>query len=164
MPSASSHSVAESTDGKSPSCGRSMFFPAAAAAATICMARLQRSSSLPDVRDSEARGGLMKRLFLLALMLGQGQPSDHPSVTVHGRTYTPQSILTRNMGTPEDQAAQFPPHKIIGNIYYVGTRTLSSFLVVTPQGNIIIDSTYERNVPTIQKSVQQLGFKFSYTK
>ena len=92
-----------------------------------------------------------------------GQP-DHPSVTVHGKTYTPRSILARNMGTPEDQEAQFPPHKIIGNIYYVGTRTLSSFLVVTPQGNILINSTYERNVPTIQKSVQQLGFKFSDIK
>ena len=90
-----------------------------------------------------------------------GGPADHPSVTVHGQTYTPQSILTRNMGTPEDQTTQFPPHKIVGNIYYVGTKTLSSFLIVTPQGNILIDSTYERNVPTIQKSVEQLGFKFS---
>jgi len=65
------------------------------------------------------------------------------------------------MGTPADQTTQFPPHKIIGNIYYVGTRTLSSFLVVTPQGNILIDSTYERNAPTIEKSVTDLGFKFS---
>ncbi len=89
---------------------------------------------------------------------------DHPSVTVHGKTYTPQSILSRNMGSTEDQSAQFPPHKIVGNIYYVGTRTLSSFLVVTPQGNILIDSTYERNVPTIRKSVEQLGFKFSDIK
>jgi metallo-beta-lactamase class B len=101
---------------------------------------------------------------LAALFFQAGGPPDHPSVTVHGKTYTPQSILARNMGTPEDQAAQFPPHKIIGNIYYVGTRTLSSFLVVTPQGNILINSTYERNVPTIQKSVQQLGFKFSDIK
>jgi metallo-beta-lactamase class B len=89
---------------------------------------------------------------------------DHPAVTVQGRTYTPRSILARNMGAPEDQTTAFPPHKIIGNIYYVGTRTLSSFLVVTRQGNILIDSTYERNVPTIQKSVQQLGFKFSDIK
>jgi metallo-beta-lactamase class B len=95
----------------------------------------------------------------------QGQPaSDHPAVTVHGQTYTPRSILARNMGTQEDQTTQFPPHKIIGNVYYVGTRTLSSFLVVTPQGSILIDSTYERNVPTIQKSVEQLGFKFSDIK
>src|SRR5437879_9932673 len=91
-------------------------------------------------------------------------PADHPEVTVHGRKFTPRSILARNMGTPEDQTTQFPPHKIIGNVYYVGTRTLSSFLIVTPQGNILINSTYERNVPTIEKSVQQLGFKFSDIK
>src|SRR3989475_8791318 len=94
-----------------------------------------------------------------------GQPApDHPAVTIRGQTYTPRSILARNMGTPEDQTTQFPPHKIIGNIYYVGTRTLSSFLVVTPQGNILIDTTYERNVPTIEKSIQQLGFKVSDIK
>ena len=57
-----------------------------------------------------------------------------------------------------------PPHKIIGNLYYVGTRTLSSFLIVTSQGNILINSTYERNVHTIEKSVEQLGFKFSDIK
>ena len=85
-------------------------------------------------------------------------PPDHPSVTVKGQTYTPRSILARNMGTPVDQTAQFPPHKIIGNIYYVGTRTLSSFLIVTPQGNILIDTTYERNAQTIEKSVTDLGF------
>jgi len=68
------------------------------------------------------------------------------------------------MGTKEDQSMQFPPHRVIDNIYYVGTKTLSSFLIVTPAGNILIDSTYERNVQTIKKSVEQLGFKFSDTK
>jgi metallo-beta-lactamase class B len=58
----------------------------------------------------------------------------------------------------------FPPHKVIGNIYYVGTRSLAVFLVVTPAGNILINSTYERNVPLIQKSIEQLGFKFADTK
>jgi metallo-beta-lactamase class B len=95
----------------------------------------------------------------------QGQPpADHPAVTVRGQTYTPRSILARNMGSEADRMAQFPPHRIIGNIYYVGTTTLSSFLIVTPQGNILIDSTYERNVPTIEKSVADLGFKFADTK
>jgi metallo-beta-lactamase class B len=93
----------------------------------------------------------------------QGQP-DRPSVTVRGQVYTPRSILARNMGTEQDQTTQFPPHKIVGNIYYVGTRTLSSFLIVTPQGNILLDSTYERNVPVIQKSVTDLGFKFADIK
>jgi len=104
-------------------------------------------------------------LMLCAQSNAQGQgPADHPSVTVRGQTYTPRSILARNMGTEADQTTQFPPHKIIANIYYVGTKTLSSFLIVTPQGNILLDSTYERNVPTIQKSITDLGFKFADTK
>ena len=113
----------------------------------------------------------LRAVYIAAVALGltvstiraQNAP-DHPAVTIQGSTYTPRSILARNMGNPEDQTTAFPPHKIIGNIYYVGTRTLSSFLVVTRQGNILIDSTYERNVATIQKSVQQLGFKFSDVK
>ena len=91
-------------------------------------------------------------------------PAEHPAVTIRGVTYTPRSILARNMGTPADQETAFTPHKIAGNIYYVGTRTLPSFLIVTPQGNILINSTYERNVATIAKSVESLGFKFADTK
>ena len=116
--------------------------------------------------------GILKCLVVVAILgvnahmvHAQGQPPpDHPAITVRGQTYTPRSILARNMGTPEDQSTAFPPHKIIGNIYYVGTRTLTSFLVMTPQGAILINSTYERNVPVIQKSVEQLGFKFSDIK
>jgi len=92
------------------------------------------------------------------------QPPDQPAVTVRGQTYTPRSILSRNMGTDEDQTTAFPPHKIAGNVYYVGTRTLSSFLVTTPAGHVLINSTYERNVRTIEQSVTQLGFKFSDIK
>jgi metallo-beta-lactamase class B len=90
-----------------------------------------------------------------------GAPADAPSVTVRGQTYTPRSILARNMGSEEDQTTAFPPHKVIGNIYYVGTRTLSSYLITTPAGHLLINSTYERNVPTIARSVEQLGFAFS---
>jgi len=90
-----------------------------------------------------------------------GATPDEPSVTVRGQTYTPRSILARNMGSDEDQTTAFPPHKVIGNIYYVGTRTLSAFLITTPQGHVLINSTYEKNVRTIEKSVTQLGFKFT---
>jgi metallo-beta-lactamase class B len=92
------------------------------------------------------------------------QQPDLPAVTVRGQTYTPRSILSRNMGTDEDQTTAFTPHKIVGNVYYVGTRTLSSFLITTPAGHILINSTYERNVRTIEKSITQLGFKFSDVK
>src|SRR5947207_12043383 len=95
---------------------------------------------------------------------GRGTQGPGPTVNVRGHTFTQQSLFQRNIGAPDDQTAQFPPHKIIGNIYYVGTKSLAAFLVVTPQGNILINSTYERNVPTIQTSIEQLGFKFSDTK
>ena len=111
------------------------------------------------------RGKTSVCVALLAFLgMGAGQssaPPDTPAVTVRGQTYTPRSILARNMGTEEDQTTAFPPHKVIGNVYYVGTRTLSSFLITTPAGHILINSTYERNVRTIAKSVEQLGFKFS---
>jgi metallo-beta-lactamase class B len=58
----------------------------------------------------------------------------------------------------------FPPFRIAGNLYYVGSEELASYLIVTPQGNILINSSTERNVPLIQKSVEQLGFRFSDTK
>jgi len=80
------------------------------------------------------------------------------------RVLTLQDLFTRNVGNTEQQNKQFPPHKIIGNIYYVGTESLSSFLVTTPQGHILIDTIFERNIPTIQDSVQKLGFKFEDIK
>jgi metallo-beta-lactamase class B len=99
----------------------------------------------------------------------QNPPPDHPSVTVHGHTYNPRSILDRNQGKGTDgpggdMVTQFPPYKIVGNVYYVGTRTLSSFLIVTPAGNILMNSMYERTVPIIQNSVEKLGFKFADIK
>jgi metallo-beta-lactamase class B len=83
---------------------------------------------------------------------------------VDGYTYTQRSLFQRNIGGPDDMTTQFPPYKVIGNIYYVGTTSLGIFLIVTPQGNILINSTYERNMPVILKSVEQLGFKLSDTK
>ena len=95
---------------------------------------------------------------------GRGAQPPGPSVTVNGQTWTQQSLFQRNVGGPDDMTTPFPPHKVIGNIYYVGTKSLAVFLVVTPAGNILINSTYERNVPAIQKSVEELGFKFSDIK
>jgi metallo-beta-lactamase class B len=58
----------------------------------------------------------------------------------------------------------FPPFRIAGNLYYVGSRDLASYLVTTPQGNILINSGLEANVPMIKASIEKLGFKFSDTK
>jgi metallo-beta-lactamase class B len=80
------------------------------------------------------------------------------------KVWTAEEMFRRNIGTPEQLNTQFPPHKIIGNLYYVGTESLGSFLVSTPAGLILINSDYERNVPTIRDSVEKLGFKFTDVK
>jgi metallo-beta-lactamase class B len=77
---------------------------------------------------------------------------------------TADELFKRNIGTPDQFNKQFPPHKVIGNIYYVGSESLASFLVVTPQGNILINSCFEATVPVIRDSVEKLGFKFTDIK
>ena len=76
----------------------------------------------------------------------------------------PEDLFRRNVGTKEQQNKQFPPHKIVGNLYYVGTESLASFLIVTPEGNILINSAYEATVPVIRDSVEKLGFHFADIK
>jgi metallo-beta-lactamase class B len=72
----------------------------------------------------------------------------------------PDDLFRRNIGTPEMMDKQFPPHQIIDNIHYVGTESLASFLITTPDGHILVNTDFERNVPTIKASVEQLGFDF----
>lgn len=63
-----------------------------------------------------------------------------------------------------DWTASFPPHKVIGNVYYVGSKDLASYLITTPQGHILINSNLESSVPMIRQNVERLGFHFSDIK
>jgi len=63
-----------------------------------------------------------------------------------------------------DWKEPFPPHRIIGNLYYVGSKGLASYLITTPQGHILINSNLESSAPQIKQSVEKLGFKFSDLK
>jgi len=56
------------------------------------------------------------------------------------------------------------PFRIAGNIYYVGTQGLASYLIVTPKGLILLDPTMEENVPAIEANIKALGFKLSDIK
>ena len=58
----------------------------------------------------------------------------------------------------------FPPHRVMDNVYYVGTKELASFLITTPEGDILMNSDYESSVPVIQASVKELGFDFKDIK
>ncbi|HEY2645466.1 MAG TPA: subclass B3 metallo-beta-lactamase [Candidatus Acidoferrales bacterium] len=63
-----------------------------------------------------------------------------------------------------DWTNPFPPYRIVGNLYYVGSQGLASYLITTPQGNILINSSLEKSVPLIRDSVEKLGFHFKDTK
>src|SRR5437764_12162929 len=108
---------------------------------------------------------LTSEIALVTLVTAVLCAATAPSVAA--QTPTPQKVWTvddlfrRNIGTREDQDTPFTPHKIIGNLYYVGTRSLGSFLITTPQGHILINSDYERNVPAVRQSIEALGFKYT---
>lgn len=73
--------------------------------------------------------------------------------TIHAQT-TPAS----------DYLIPFPPHHVIGNVYFVGSKGLGIYLVTTPQGDILINAGLEGNVPMIQQSMEKLGFHFQDIK
>jgi metallo-beta-lactamase class B len=93
-------------------------------------------------------------------------------VTVRKNISLASSLLILSLAIASSSAAQvppdwlepFPPFRIAGNLYYVGSKGLANFLVVTPRGNILINSDLEENVPLIETSIEKLGFKFKDTK
>jgi len=71
-----------------------------------------------------------------------------------------REMFSRNVGSAEQQRAQFPPHRIAGNLYYVGSESLASFLIATPEGHILINTNWEDSVEILRASVEDLGFNF----
>jgi metallo-beta-lactamase class B len=63
-----------------------------------------------------------------------------------------------------DWTKPFPPFRIIGNIYWVGSYDLSTYLITTPQGHILINTGVGDTANEIKASVEQLGFKLADTK
>jgi metallo-beta-lactamase class B len=66
-------------------------------------------------------------------------------------------------GTP-DWTEPLAPFRIAGNLYYVGSKGLASYLITTPQGHILINSDLESSTPLLQDSVTKLGFKMGDVK
>jgi metallo-beta-lactamase class B len=80
-------------------------------------------------------------------------------------------LLTLSVGvqaqTEQDRTQDkvpFPAHRIIGNVHYVGTGTLNSYLITTPQGHILINTNFEETVPLLRASVEKLGFQLADIK
>jgi metallo-beta-lactamase class B len=58
-----------------------------------------------------------------------------------------------------DWSKPFPPHRVIGPVYYVGTADLACFLITSPEGHILINTGLADSGPLIRKNIESLGFK-----
>jgi metallo-beta-lactamase class B len=76
----------------------------------------------------------------------------------------PTKLTQEQQALLDEFTAPFPPFHFIGNIYYVGTKELSSFLFVTRAGNILLDAGMEQTVPLVRTNIEKLGFEFRDTK
>ena len=93
------------------------------------------------------------------------------SVCGVARTQTPTAGISGTAAATPSAFAQtndwltpFPAHRVIGNIYFVGSAGLGAFLITTPSGNILINSDLEASVSQIREGVEKLGFKFADIK
>ena len=116
-----------------------------------------------DVRTDRLATPIMRQSIAIIFLTFLALPVGGNVLAQDTRDSHPTAPTPRASGTP-DWAEPFPPFRIAGNLYYVGTKGLASYLVTTPEGNIVINSDLEANVPLIRASVETLGFKFSDIK
>jgi metallo-beta-lactamase class B len=76
----------------------------------------------------------------------------------------PSNATSVAVPSSPDWSEPFPAHRMIGNIYYVGSRGLASYLITTPAWHILINSNLKTPVPMIRESIEKLGFHFSDVK
>lgn len=81
------------------------------------------------------------------------------------RTIAIFALATCAIAQPKDEwRTPFPAHRVVGNVYYVGTYDLACFLITTPKGNILINTGVDGSAPLIVSSIESLGFKVKDTK
>jgi metallo-beta-lactamase class B len=59
---------------------------------------------------------------------------------------------------------EFTPFRIVGNLYYVGTRDLACYLIHTPKGLILINTGLPGSDTMIRRHVEMLGFNYQDIK
>ena len=56
------------------------------------------------------------------------------------------------------------PFRIVGDVYYVGASDVTSYLIVTPRGMILLDGGFAETAPMIEANIAVLGFKLKDVK
>ncbi|AZA56829.1 subclass B3 metallo-beta-lactamase [Chryseobacterium shandongense] len=73
-------------------------------------------------------------------------------------------VVNEPKNHPKEWSQSYEPFRIAGNLYYVGTYDLASYLIVTDKGNMLINTGLADSLPIIKKNIQKLGFKYQDTK
>src|SRR6185503_10984996 len=77
-------------------------------------------------------------------------------------------VLAQTIQEPKttnlEWSTPYPPFRIAGNLYYVGTYDLACYLITTPQGNILINTGLSGSFSQIKNNIETLGFNFEDTK
>lgn len=94
------------------------------------------------VRSKLAAGLFFAALCLLAPAAAAAQPTEE----------------ARSWNRPVE------PYRVVGNVYYVGASNVSSFLITTPAGHVLLDSGFAETVPLIRRNVERLGFRMGDIK
>lgn len=77
---------------------------------------------------------------------------------IHGIVCILFAAATLSAAEPESWTRAVDPVRIAGNIHYVGTEELASFLIVTKEGLILLDAPMEENARLVLANVRRLGF------
>jgi len=67
-------------------------------------------------------------------------------------------------GGPTNANKPMKPFRVIGNIYWVGLTDHGAFLLTTPQGDILLDTTIQKTAPFVRDSIEELGFQLRDVK
>src|SRR6185312_12820366 len=79
---------------------------------------------------------------------------------LHAMAQTIQEPKTTNL----EWSTPYPPFRIAGNLYYVGTYDLACYLITTSQGNILINTGLSGSFSQIKNNIETLGFNFTDIK
>ncbi|MCL1666474.1 GOB family subclass B3 metallo-beta-lactamase [Elizabethkingia ursingii] len=73
-------------------------------------------------------------------------------------------VVKEPENTPKEWSQNYEPFRIAGNLYYVGTYDLASYLIVTDKGNILINTGLAGSLSTIKENIAKLGFNYKDIK
>jgi metallo-beta-lactamase class B len=65
---------------------------------------------------------------------------------------------------PHAWAEPREPFHVVGDIYSVGSAEVTSFLIASPKGHVLIDGGFAETAPQIVRNIDKLGFKLEDVK